>query len=206
MKQATGSNDRPTRTKRVSVQLTLDGHFFSADAREACRGAEEVELLTPATLLVPRPQFDPQHGAALFAAAGLPLAEGTEIVTASAGQSDDEAEELLALIAVDGATRQALEELCDAGVRYTTPLLSPVKTKEPVVRICDTEHVLYIRLFDAGLQLAEAIPVETEQDRLYLLERLCERIDPKRFVLGLEDRSGCGRLYRNRFKKMIPCA
>lgn len=203
MKQVTGSNSQPFHAKRVSVQLTLDGHFFSVPAVEVLRAAEEIELLSPATVLLPQTASDPQHAEAMFAANGLPLAADRRILTITQ-QNPDGA--LVALVAVAAETQASLTAWCSEGVRYTTPLLTPVEAAEPTIRICDTGSIVYIRLFDAGLQLAEAVPVETEQDRLYLLGRLCERIDPKRFVLQLEDRAGNLRSYKNLFKKTIVCA
>ncbi len=203
MRQVTGSNRQPSHAKRVSVQLTLDGHFFSVPSIEALRAAEEVELLSPATVLLPQAAFDPQHPEALFAANGLPLAAEQRILTATQESTDGAS---VALVAVTAETQASLTAWCSEGVRYTTPLLTPVEAAEPAVCICDAGHVVYIRIFDAGLRLAEAVPVETEQDRLYLLERLCERIDPKRCVLQLDDRAGNLRSYKKRFKKMIVCA
>ena len=55
MKQATGSNT-PQSINKVSIQLTLDGHSFSAPALSGefpGDGPVEVELLTPRTMLVP---------------------------------------------------------------------------------------------------------------------------------------------------------
>ncbi len=280
MRRATGSNRTPQTAKRVSVQLTLDGHFFSESATEALRGAEVVELLTAATLLVPRALYEPAAAAALFAAAGMPLAEGMCTVCAAAedaeggaaagaadgggavaaadadrrgptaaeggaatgtgdgagaaertfgraadaaptadGGSDDaalrtadeaahatHAAPLVAVMALAETTLRTIEERCGASVRYAAPLLQAVEPTEPTVWVCDTGRVLYLRCFDPALQLAEALPVETDEERAYLVERLCERIDAKRCVLLLDDRSGCFRRFRHRFKKTIPCA
>lgn len=279
MRRATGSNRTPQTAKRVSVQLTLDGHFFSESAAEALRGAEVVELLTAATLLVPRALYEPAAAAALFAAAGMPLAEGMCTVCAAAedaeggaamgaadgvgtvvaadadrgdstvaeggvatgtgdgagvaertfgraadaaptadGGSDDaalrtadraahaDAAPLVAVMALAETTLRTIEERCGASVRYAAPLLQAVEPTEPTVWVCDTGRVLYLRCFDPALQLAEALPVETDEERAYLVERLCERIDAKRCVMLLDDRSGCFRRFRHRFKKTIPCA
>ena len=63
MKQATGSNT-PQSINKVSIQLTLDGHSFSAPALSGefpGDGPVEVELLTPRTMLVPEELFDKEH-------------------------------------------------------------------------------------------------------------------------------------------------
>ena len=72
MKQATGSNT-PQSINKVSIQLTLDGHSFSAPALSGefpGDGPVEVELLTPRTTLVPEVFFDVACAGELLAAAG----------------------------------------------------------------------------------------------------------------------------------------
>lgn len=206
MKRATGSNRAPQPLKRVSVQLTLDGHFFSEPAPETLLGVEEVELLTAATLLVPHALFDPSTVGALFAAAGMPLAEGMRTVVATSPAAETGADRTIAVMALAGAALRTLEARCGSQVRYTTPLLQPIEVSEPTVWLCDTGRVLYLRVFDPAPQLAEAVPAETEEERAYLVERLCERIDAERYVLRLDDRTGCARRFCHRFKKTIPCA
>ncbi len=74
MKQATGSNT-PQSINKVSIQLTLDGHSFSAPALSGefpGDGPVEVELLTPRTTLVPEEFFDEACAAGtLLAANGM---------------------------------------------------------------------------------------------------------------------------------------
>ena len=73
MKQATGSNT-PQSINKVSIQLTLDGHSFSAPALSGefpGDGPVEVELLTPRTMLVPEELFDKEHAGEVLAAAGM---------------------------------------------------------------------------------------------------------------------------------------
>ena len=73
MKQATGSNT-PQSINKVSIQLTLDGHSFSAPALSGefpGDGPVEVELLTPRTTLVPEEFFDEACAGELLAAAGM---------------------------------------------------------------------------------------------------------------------------------------
>ena len=199
MRRATGSNRSQPATERVSIQLTLDGHFFSVPAAEALTAGGIVELLTPLTLLVPRALYTGENAAALFAADGLPLPAAARVLEATGAEAD-----VVALLGISAEAWQQLETLCgDREIRCTTPLLTTVEATSPTVWICDTGGMLYIKVFDAGLQLAEAVAVGSEADRLYLLQRLAERIEPKRFVLRLEDRAGNRRHYRNYFKKIV---
>ena len=78
MKQATGSNT-PQSINKVSIQLTLDGHSFSAPALSGefpGDGPVEVELLTPRTMLVPEELFDKEHAGEVLAAAGMAALPG----------------------------------------------------------------------------------------------------------------------------------
>lgn len=82
MRQETGSNT-PQTANKVSIQLSLDGHSFSAQALAGDfpgDGAVEVELLTARTMLVPREVFDAGLGTELLAAGRMALAAGENAV------------------------------------------------------------------------------------------------------------------------------
>ena len=167
--------------------------------RAALAEGQPIELLTPLTLLVPRALYTGEHAAALFAADGRPLPADARVMEATGSDADT-----VALLGLSAEAWEQLKALCgDAEVHCTTPLLTPIEASAPTVWICDTGRLLYIKVYEDGLQLAETIAVETEADRTYLLQRLAERIELKRFVLRLEDRAANGRLYRNFFKKIV---
>ena len=78
MKQVTGSNT-PQATNKVSIQLTLDGHSFSAHGLDGEFPGEEpveAELLTARTMLVPEEVLGTGDAGTLLAANGMaPAAE-----------------------------------------------------------------------------------------------------------------------------------
>lgn len=177
MKQATGSKT-PNLIHKVSIQLALDGHSFSTPL-PAAAGEEpvEVELLTPKTMLVPAELFDEERGAELLAANGM-APSGDECVVCS-----DPAQETVALMAVPAAALQPVAERFGERLFYTSPLLHAVATTTPVVWLCLRSGLLYVRVCDPALQLAEVIPAPDEADILYFIERLSGSFELKHYAL-----------------------
>lgn len=173
MKPATGSN-APQRVNKVSIQRSLDGHSFSVPPIEALppdAAHVEAEVVTPQTLLVPREAFDPNHAAGLLAAAGMACTEGQRPVW-SAPQTLGPETEAVAVMAIDGAVLQALRERTGDRTTFTTPLLAGPTSGKPTLWLCRKAGVLYIKVFDRSLRMAEAIPANCEADILYFVERL----------------------------------
>lgn len=143
----------------------------------AAQGAAEVEIeaLTARTMLVPVDVFDPtgvdddvraQAGQALLAANGTPLA--VEECAVWSAVADD----LSAVMALDAETLRRIRETLGGRERFTAPLLcTPPKTM-PTVWIYLAEGLLYTKVYDKGLRLAEVIPASTEADILYFMELL----------------------------------
>lgn len=159
------SNAMSTKRDKVSIQLPLGGHSFSTEGREALRGADVVALLpTPRTTLVPSEALDVADLASHLAAVGLAPRIGQLAVATEA---------------VDGMVAvMAVDETCDAALRtvahslvYSSPLNRAVDVKQGVV-LSLVEGVLYVRIFNDGLQLAEAMEAVTEADIYYYLEML----------------------------------
>lgn len=169
MKQATG-NKAPQSANKVSIQLSLDGHSFSAPALMGDfqgGGAVEVELLTPRTMLVPAALYDPAQGAGLLAANGMPLRAG-ECVAAS-----DPARPFVALMALPAEALRLVDVKFGSRALFTTPLLHDPSAAEPTVWICRKAGILYVKVYDdEALQMAEAIPAPEDADILYLFERM----------------------------------
>ena len=129
MKQATGSNT-PQSINKVSIQLTLDGHSFSAPALSGefpGDGPVEVELLTPRTMLVPEELFDKEHAGEVLAAAGMAALPG-ECPVWSAPQQN-----AVAVMAAAENALAAVHERLGGRARYTTPLLCVPQTSVPTV-------------------------------------------------------------------------
>ena len=153
MKQATGSNT-PQSINKVSIQLTLDGHFFGACAvREfPGDGPVEVELLTPRTTLVPEEFSDEACAGELLAAAGMAALPGERAVWSAPQQN------AVAVMAAAEDALAAVHERLGDRARYTTPLLCVPQASVPTVWMYYAAGLLYIKVYDGKLRFAEVVP------------------------------------------------
>ena len=181
--------------KMVSIRLT-GGHSFSVPTVEK---VDVVELLTNHTLLVPEQFYAAEGVRAAFAASGMTLDSEMEIIPIRTDKG------MMALVALTTDEHEALKRAYGEEVRYTTPLLSPVGNIEPTIWLCDTGDLIYIKVYDPKLQMAEVVPVEDAADRDYLLARLTQSCDPNRYTVRLNLRTNDKsilRQYKNYFKRL----
>ncbi len=200
MRQVTGRTNHPHISKKVSIQLALDGHSFSLPKGAVDGQVEEIELLTEYTLLVPRELYD-GAAASLFAANGQPLAADMEVVVCEAAKRPD----VVALVAVPGKLLAELRERYGE-FRPTTPLLTTPTVMEPTIALCDTGSLIYIKVYDKQLCLAEVVAVPDMETLSYLLQRLEGQFELRRFVAQLEARTADKqrmKLYHGYFKKVL---
>lgn len=204
MRPATGSNPLSD-PKKVSIQLKLGGHSFSdSDASlpaDAAAGDVEFVLLTEKSVLVPREHFDPACAADYLAVNGVPCAEDETAV------SSDPARPIVAVMAIASGALDVLRRRFGAELRFTTPLLADETDPYPVIRLhAVDDRLLYISVFDDGLQLAEVFPTSGADDELSLLQRLEEQFDPDDFLLRLTgDRLRERRKMLKRYYSEVTC-
>ncbi len=202
MKQATGRIDLRTATNKVSIQLALDGHSFSIIGGNGVlpEAVVSVEILTSRTLLVPEELFDLSQARTLLAADGKAPLAGEEIVHSAP------VEGIVALMAVPTQALQQLRERLDADTvqEYTTPLLAPMHPAKPTVLLQRTAGYLYVKIYNAGLRLAEVLPTPTDTDVRYALERLGTEFPLKQYLLQLTGKENrrLEKLVGNRFKSV----
>lgn len=199
MKQVTGSN-RPSVPQRVSIQQKLDGHSFSASPYPGTAPAEGIvcELLTPKTLLVPAEEFDPQAAEALLAAAGM---APTDDETAVWSAPEDEK---VGVMAFDRATIGMLRARYGEALHLATPLLDPFGPAVPTVLLDQRGDLLYIKVYDRDLRLAEVVPAASDEDLLYVMESLNRHEPLRRYELQpAGDLSASGRRALRRYFKRI---
>ncbi len=186
MKQATGSNT-PQSINKVSIQLTLDGHSFSAPALSGefpGDGPVKVELLTPRTMLVPEELFDEEHAGELLAAAGMAALPGERAVWSAPQQN------AVAVMAAAEDALAAVHERLGDRARYTTPLLCVPQTSVPTVWMYYAAGLLYIKVYDGKLRFAEVVPAPDEADLLYMLERLGSEFRLRDYTLRIGSSDG----------------
>lgn len=186
MKQATGSNT-PQSINKVSIQLTLDGHSFSAPALSGefpGDGPVEVELLTSRTMLVPEELFDEEHAGELLAAAGMAALPGERAVWSAPQQN------AVAVMAAAEDALAAVHERLGDRARYTTPLLCVPQASVPTVWMYYAAGLLYIKVYDGKLRFAEVVPAPDEADLLYMLERLGSEFRLRDYTLRIGSSDG----------------
>ena len=192
MKQATGSNT-PQSINKVSIQLTLDGHSFSAPALSGefpGDGPVEVVLLTPRTTLVPEEFFDEACAGELLAAAGMAALPGERAVWSAPQQN------AVAVMAAAEDALAAVHERLGDRARYTTPLLCVPQASVPTVWMYYAAGLLYIKVYDGKLRFAEVVPAPDEADLLYMLERLGSEFRLRDYTLRIG--SGDGRALKRK--------
>ena len=201
MKQVTGSN-APQTTNKVSIQLTLDGHSFSAPALAGefqGDGPVEVEVLTARTMLVPAELFDAGNAEGLLAANGM-SATADECAVCSAPYNGT-----VAVMAVPKDAAQAVDEKLGDRARYTTPLLREVQAGGPTVWAYRTAGLLYIKVYDGALRFAGVIPAPDEADVCYFAERLGTEFTLADYALGIsgDGAKACGKSLKGYFKQIV---
>ena len=189
MKQVTGSNT-PQATNKVSIQLTLDGHSFSAHGLDGeFPGEEPVEAEVLGT----------GDAGTLLAANGMAPAAEERAVCSLPVQG------IVAVMATHReALRQAEEKLGDR-IRYTTPLLREVQAGTPTVWAYRTAGLLYIKVYDGRLRFAGVIPAPDTADVCYFTERLEKEFALKSCELRIsgDDAKACGKLLKGYFKRIV---
>jgi|GluameStandDraft_1065615.scaffolds.fasta_scaffold00006_149 hypothetical protein len=202
MKQATGKTDSRPNVKKVSIQLALDGHSFSIVGGQGIlpEATVKVEILTTRTLLVPEELFDSQQAATLLAADGKAPLSGETIVWSHPHNG---------VIAVMTAPSQALQQVhsyfdADTDVEYITPLLVDLRPSKPTFLLQSIAGYLYIKIYNAGLRLAEVLPTPTETDIRYVLERLDNTFPTRQYALRTAGKEACrlAKLVSNRFRSV----
>lgn len=164
--------------QKMSIRLWSDGHSFPGEQLKTLReqvgeGGVEIELLSPRTTLVPATCFTPEQAESLLSLAGQPCRYDETAVWSDAWEG------VVAVMAIDRATLEQLPK----SVRFTSPLLA-LKTESPQsVLLARYENLLYVKVWDMRLRLAEVARVETDEDLLYYLARLGEVLPLRSYSL-----------------------
>lgn len=193
MRQVTGRTNSPQQTKKVSIRLSLDGHSFSMPTGCDLKAVAEVEWITPYTVLVPKELFLFEEALSYLTAAGQCPPEGFSSVWSTTEQP---------IVAVMAVPSEALWQF-EQEIEHTSPLLHIPTVLQPTMWIADYGHLIYIKVYNPQLQLAESVQIKSEADRRYVVERLAERLDLQHYVLMLDDRAGQLAYYKKQFKKVI---
>lgn len=159
----------------MSIRLWSDGHSFPREQVEACKDNAEclVELLTPRSTLVPLSYFTPEAAEELLLLAGLPCRESECAVWSEASDG------VVAVMAIDRSTR----DLLPVKTSFTSPLLAANPGGEYHALISRYEKLLYIKIWEKKLRLAETLTVANDEEVIYYLSRLEEVFPLRQYTL-----------------------
>ena len=146
----------------VSIRLMSGGHTFSNQDIESVKSAGEnamVEFVTPKTVLRPEQGFDATNAKSDLETVGYVVADDEVVVSSPAYNGR------VAVMAVNAKCVEAIVAV-NASISYSSPLLSGEDMAEGSY-IALYGNVLYVRVYKAGLRLAEAMVVETDADESF---------------------------------------
>ncbi len=164
MRQETGSN-LIIDNKKVSIQVKLGGLSFSAEKISVPGEIEQFECIidTPRIILAPREEVSLGTASELLRAVGKPCHSNEQSVCSEL-QAD-----IVAVMAIDAKALASIVAKWGNRTTFTSPLLDMRHGEESCLTIDATERVCYLRLFNNGLQRAEAHDATTPEDVLYLV-------------------------------------
>ena len=164
MRQVTGSN-LTINNKKVSIQVTLGGLSFSAHKATIAEDVENIEIVidTPRVTLFPRESISAESAAELLRIAGKPCRSNEQSVCSSLDS------DIVAAIAIDREALTSIVEKWGSRVSFTSPLSDMRHSDKKCITLDLTKQVCYIRLFNDGLQYAEATTYSTAEDALYFV-------------------------------------
>lgn len=195
MRQETGSNPNSA-NKKVSIQVKLGGRSFSADKISVAEDVERVEFVidTPRVILAPREEVTLDTASDLLRIVGKPCRTNEQSVCSEL-QAD-----VVAVIAIDSQTLTQIVEKWGSRASFTSPLLDMRHGEERCLTVDATERVCYMRLFDGGLQRAEAYEATTAEDILY---HITEWLGESDAIIYIKGSDSAVKLVRKYFKQVI---
>ena len=195
MRLETGSNPIFD-NKKVSIQVKLGGRSFSADNITVAEEVERVEFIidTPRVTLVPREEVTLDSASELLRIIGKPCRSNEQSVCSEL-QS-----EVVAVMAIDSSALNSIVEKWGSRATFTTALLDMRHCEESCLTIDFSDKVCYMRLFDEGLQCAEAFEATTAEDVLYLAN---EWLKSNATPIYIKGSSETAKLLRKYFKQVI---
>lgn len=195
MRQEIGSNPQQA-TKKVSIQVKLGGRSFSANNYVVADDIAQVEFIidTPRVTLMPKSWIQQYGCAETLRASHKPHLSNEECVCS------DEQSEIVAVIAIDRAAYNAIIEKWGSRATFSSPLLDMRHSDERCLTIDASKLVCYIRLFENGLQRAEAYDISAQEDILYLASEWLKDVDIPIYIKGNAETA---KLLRKYYKHVI---
>lgn len=158
-----------TSKNNVSIRLKSGGHSFSeVELREMISSTDSVDavVLTPKTVLVPAEVFDNECAQDNLVAVGLaPCLNECVVAT-------EPIDGVVAVMAINAECNKVLRNAA-AELTFSTPLLSS-KTIEDGSILHIEDGLLYVRVYNKGLQFADVVACKSDADIIYYLAKIDE--------------------------------
>lgn len=169
MRQVTGRSSNNS-TIKASIRLASGGRFFSASTltNVAENGDVVVVVDTPRVTLVT------SQIASELAAEAILAINGQSLLSDEVAVVSDAVGDKVAVIAVAAEAYKALAERFGDRLHFTTPLLAETHSNEKALVIEASENNYYLRLYNNGLQLAEALELYSCDELLYYVANILE--------------------------------
>ncbi len=169
MRQVTGRSSNNS-TIKASIRLASGGRFFSATKLDnvADKGDIVVTVDTARVTLV-----TPQIAAALSAEDILAI-NGQALLSDEVAVVSDEVDGKMAVIAVYKGAYELLSEKFSERLHFSSPLLSTTHSEQKALSIEVSENNYYIRLYNGGLQVAEALELASADELLYYVANILD--------------------------------
>ena len=180
----------------MSIQVKLGGRSFSVDSITIEESVEQVEFIidTPRATLAPREEVTFETASELLRLAGKPCRCSEQSVCSDL-QGD-----IVAIIAMDSTALEKIVEKWGSRASFTSPLLDMRHNDERCLTIDASEKVCYMRLFEKGLQRAEAFDATTAEDVLYLTT---EWLNGNNIPIYIKGSADTVKLLRKYYKQVI---
>ncbi|MBQ9137423.1 MAG: DUF3822 family protein [Alistipes sp.] len=153
----------------MSIRLASGGRFFSASTLgSTAEGSGNVVVMVDtarATLLPQALAATVTAEQALAITGQNPSAEEVAIYSAPHNQ-------MVAAIAINRNAYQSLAEQLGARLVLTTPLLADSHSDEKCLAVELAENICYLRLYNDGLQTAEALEIESTDELLFYVAHI----------------------------------
>lgn len=169
MRQVTGRSSNNS-TLKASIRLASGGRFFSATNLGNVAENEDIIVdvdTVRVTLVTPQIASELSAEDILAINSQSPLSDEVAVLS-------DEVDGKIAVIAVNKSAYEQLNSRFGERLYFTTPLLSASHSDEVALAIEVSDNNYYIRLYNNGLQVAEALELRSGDELLYYVANILE--------------------------------
>ena len=169
MRQVTGRSSSNS-TLKASIRLASGGRFFSAtNLGNVAENGDVIVVVDTARVTLVTPQI-----ASELSAEDILAINGQSLLTDEVAVLSNEVDGKVAVIAVNKSAYEQLSSRFGERLCFTTPLLSASHSDEVTLVIEVSDNNYYIRLYNNGLQVAEALELCSGEELLYYVANILE--------------------------------